>query len=175
MRGLDPQVVPEGFDRIELRTVLGQRAQVKAMAVAPQPGTHLRSTVVSRVVVDQEDFLSSVPLGQAIEKSRVASTFKDVATAVVEAWPVQVDRPKDLLGVPLAGRRNQRLVSAACPRLVEAGVLTETGFIGEEQGGVVLRGFFLAGGRCNAASGLERADRPSPVGGAGAALKNPSL
>ena len=175
MRGLDPQVVPKGFDRIELRTVLGQRAQVKAMAVAPQPCTHLRSTVVSRVVVDQEDFLSSVSLGQAIEKSRVASTFKDVATAVVEAWPVQVDRPKDLLGVPLAGRRNQRLVSAACPRLVEAGVLTETGFIGEEQGGVVLRGFFLAGDTCSVASGLGRSDRLWPVGGAGAALKNPSL
>lgn len=175
VRGVHTHVMPERFDRVELRAVLGQRTQVKAMTVAPQPLSHLGSPVVGRVVVDQEDFLLPVALRQPVEKGRVAATFKDVATPVVEARPVQVEGAKDLLRVPLARRRDQRLVSAACPRLVEARVLTETGFIGEQQGGVVLRGFFLAGGRCSAASGLARSDRPSPVGVADAGPKTPSL
>lgn len=145
------------------------------MTVAPQPRAHLGSPVVSRVVVDQEDFLPTVPLRQPVKKGRVASAFEDIAMPVVEARPVEVDRAKDLLRVPLARRRNQRLLSAACPRLVQARVLTETGFIGKEQGGVALRGFFLAGGRCSAASGLARSDRLLPTGVGGAGPKSPSL
>lgn len=141
--GLDPHVVPEGFDRIELRAVLGQRAEVKAMTVPLQPLSHLGSPVVSRVVVDQKDFLATVALRQPIEKGRVASTFKDIAVAVVEARPVQVNGPEDLLRVPLARRRNQRLLAATRPGLVQARVLTETGFITEEQGGVVCGGLFF--------------------------------
>lgn len=116
--------------------------------------------MISRVVVDQEDFLSRIPLRQPVEKGRVAATFKDITMPVVEARPIQIDGAKDLLRVPLARRRNQRLLSAPRPRLVETRVLTETGFIGEEQGGVVFRGFFLAGGTCTVASGLARSDRP---------------
>jgi hypothetical protein len=106
VRGLHTHVVPQRFDRVELRAVPGQRTQVKAMTVAPQPLSHLGSPVVRRVVVDQEDFLPSVPLRQPVEKGRVAATFKDVATPVVEARPVQVEGAKDLLRVPLARRRN---------------------------------------------------------------------
>ena len=115
---------------------------MKVLTVAPQPRAYLGSPVIGRVVVDQEDFLATVPLCQSVQKGRVASPLKDVTPAVGEAWPVQVDRPKDLLRVPLARRRNRRLVPAARPRLVAARILTETGVIGEAQGGVALRGFF---------------------------------
>ena len=143
VRGLHPHVMPERFHGVELRTVLGQRTEVKAMTVIPQPVSHLGRPVVGGVVVDQEDFLPLIAVGQPVEEGRVAETFKDIAMPVIEARSIQVDGAKNLLRVPLACRRNQRLVSAARPRLVKAGILTETGFIGEEQGGAVLGGFFL--------------------------------
>lgn len=116
------------------------------MAVTSQPRPHLRRPMVSRVVVDQEDFLPTIALHQPVQEGRVATAFKDVAPAVVEAGAVEIDRSKDLLRVALARRGNQRLVSAARPRLVEARVLPEAGFIGEEQSGVARRGVFFSRG-----------------------------
>ena len=102
--------------------------------------------MVGRVVVDPEDFLPRGALRQPVEEGRVASAFKPVAPTIVEARPVQVDRPQDLLRVPLARGGNQRLLSAARPRLVEARGLAETGVIGEAQGSVTLRGLFFRRG-----------------------------
>lgn len=116
------------------------------MAVSSQPRLHLGRPMVSRVVVDQEDFLPSIALRQPVQEGRVAAAFKDVAPAVVEAGAVEVDRPKNLLRVALARRGYQRLVSAARPRLVEARVLTKAGFIGEEQSRVARGGVFFSRG-----------------------------
>jgi hypothetical protein len=158
--GLDAHVMPKGFDRVELRAVLGQRAEVKAMTIGAQPLPHLRCPMVGGVVVDQEHFPPAVAVRQAVQKGGVASTFKDVAMPVVELGTIQIDRSKDLLGVPLPRRRNQRLVSASRPRLVQARILTETGLIRKQQSGVAIGGFFLAGDTYSAANGPVRADRP---------------
>lgn len=131
--------------------------------------------MVSGVVVDQENLLPAVPLCQTVEKGGVAATFKNVAMPVVELGPIQIDRAKDFLSVPLTRRRNQRLVSPARPSLVEARVLAETGFVGKQQGGAALNGFFLAGDTCSAASGPAPPDRPWPTCGADVGPKNPSL
>ena len=174
VRRLDTHVMPKGFDGVELRAVLGERAKVKAVPEATEPLPYLRGPVIGGVVVDQEDFLPTIALRQAVQKGRVASTLKHVAMSIVELGPVEIDGAKDLLGVPLTGGRNQGLVSTARPGLVEAGVLTETGFIGKQQGGVPIRGFFLALDRCSAASGPARPDRPWPTSVGAAAPKNPS-
>jgi len=118
VRRLHPHKVPEGFDGVELGTVTGQGAKVKAVSVAAQPFPHLGGPMVSGIVVNQEDLLPPVPLRQAVKKGGVASTFKDIALPVVELGPVQVDRAKDLLSIPLTGRRNQRLVASSRPRLI---------------------------------------------------------
>jgi hypothetical protein len=98
--------------------------------------------MVSGIVVNQKDLLTPVTLRQAVQKGGVASTFKDVTMPVVESGPVEVDRAKDLLSVPLTGRRNQRLVSSARPRLIQTGILAETGFVAIEQRRPASRGFF---------------------------------
>jgi hypothetical protein len=172
--GLDSHVMPEGFDGVELRAVPGQCTQVEAMAVVPQPLPHLGRPMVRGVIVDQEDLLPRVAVRQAVQKGRVAPAFEDLAMPVVEFRPAQIDGPENLLRVALARRRDQGLVSSARPCLVQAGVLPETGFIGEEQGGVAIRGFFLTAGRCSAASGPAPPDRPSPTGVVGAGPKSPS-
>ena len=175
VRRLHPHKVPEGFDGVELGAVAGQGAEVKAVTVAAQPLPHLGGPMVSGIVVNQEDLLPPVPLRQAVEKGGVASTFKNVAMPVVEFGPIQVDRAKDFLSVPLTGRRNQRLLSAARPRLIQTGILPKTGFVAIEQRRPAISGFFLVGDRCSAASDRARLGRLWPTGGVDAAPRTPSL
>ena len=93
---------------------------------------------------------------------------------VEESRSVKIHGPKNLLGIALTGRRNQRLVSAPGPGLVERWVLTEAGFVPEEQRRLAFSGFFLAWGMCIAASDPAPPDRPGPTYGADAVPRNPS-
>lgn len=94
--------------------------------------------------------------------------------AVVEPRPVEIHRPKDFLGIALAGRRNQRLVSAPRPGLVEGWVLAEAGLVTEEQRRFAFSGFFLAWDRCIVASGPAPPGRLWPICGADAAPRSPT-
>ncbi len=131
--------------------------------------------MVGSIVLNQEHFLPLVAFRQAVEKGCVALAFEYLSVSVVEFWPVQIDRPEDLLCIPLARRRNLRLVSSTGPGLIESGILAETGFINKEESRLTFSGFFLAGDKCNAASDLVRSDRPWPIFGAGVARKSPVL
>ena len=166
--------MPEGFDRVELGAVFGQRAKMEAVAKVAEPVTNFWRSMISGVVMDQEHLLSRIALGQAAEEGGVAGTFKHVPVPIVELRPIEIHRSKNFLRVPLAGGRNQRLLAAMRPRLIEAGVLAETGFIGEQQGRVALCGFFLAEDRCSVAIGFVPPDRLWPTGVAGAEPKTPA-
>lgn len=131
--------------------------------------------MVGSIVLNQEHLLTTVAFRQAIEKGCVTLAFKYIPVSVIELRPIQIDRPKNLLRVPLAGRRNLRLVSSTGPGLIESGILAETGFISKEQSRFPFSGFFLTGGRCSAATDLARPGRPWPTSGAGVARKTPAL
>jgi hypothetical protein len=110
--------------------------------------------------MNKEDFPVDVTARQAVEESGVALPVKHTAMAVIEFRLIQIDSTEYLLCVALARRRNERLMAAARPGLVDTRILAETGFVGEEQGGTAFSRFFLAWDRCNAATGLGRLDRP---------------
>jgi hypothetical protein len=74
--------------------------------------------MVGSIVLNQEHLLPTVALRQAIQKGRVALAFKDVPVSVIEFRPIQIDRPENLLRVPLARRRDLRLVSSTGPSLI---------------------------------------------------------
>lgn len=131
--------------------------------------------MVGSIVLNQEHLLPTVAFRQAIEKGCVALAFEDVPVSVVEFRPIQIDRSENLLRVPLARRRNLRLVSATGPGLIQSGILAETGFISKEKSRLPFSGFFLAGDRCSAASDLARPGRPWPISSAGVARKSPAL
>src|SRR5258708_28965861 len=118
VRGLHSDVVPHWLDGVELGAVLRQRAEVETMAITSEPLTHLRSPMVGSVVLNQEYFLPTVAFRQAIEQGCVALAFKYIPVSVIEFRPIQIDRPKNLLGVPLARRRNLRLVCSTSPGLI---------------------------------------------------------
>ena len=175
VRGLHSDVVPHWFDGVELGAVLRQRAEVETMAITSEPLAHLRSPMVGSIVVNQEHFLATVAFRQAIEKGCVALAFKYIPISVIEFRPIQIDCPKNLLRVPLARRRNLRLVSSTGPSLIESGILAETGFISKEESRPPFSGFFLTGDRCSAATDLARPGRPWPTSGVDVARKSPAL
>ena len=174
MRGLDSDVVPKRFNGVELGTVSRQRAKMETVSKTAKPFPHFRRPMVSGIIVDQEHLLTGIALGQAIQESGVAPPLKPLAMPVVEPGPIQIDGAKNLLRVALASGRNQRLVTSARPRLVEARILPETGFIGEQQGRVALCGFFLAQDTCVAATGPVPVDRLGPACAGVAEPKTPA-
>ena len=74
--------------------------------------------MVGSIVLNQEHLLPTVTFCQAIQKGCVALAFKDVSVSVIEFRPIQIDRPENLLRVPLARRRDLRLVSSTGPGLI---------------------------------------------------------
>ena len=171
---LHPDVMPHRFDGVELRTVRRQQTKVETMSVRREPFPHLGRFVVRRIVMDEEDFLLAVSLGYGCQEHRITLALENLAVPIVESGPVEIDGPKDLLGIALASRRNQRLVSAPGPSLVQGRVLAEAGLVAEEQRRFAFSGFFLAWGRCSAATGPAPPDRLWPIGGADAAPRNPT-
>ena len=131
--------------------------------------------MVGSIVLNQEHLLPTVAFRQAIQKGCIALAFKDVPVSVIEFRPIQIDRPENLLRVPLARCRDLRLVSSTGPGLIESGILPKAGLIGEEQGRLALRGFFLSRDRCSAASDPARPGRLWPTCGADAGRRSPSL
>ena len=124
--------------------------------------------------MNEEDLLLAVALCHSREKHRIGLTLEDLPMCVIESGPVEIHRPKYLLGIALAGRRNQRLMSAPRPGLVEGRVLAETGLVAKEQRGVAFSGFFLAWDRYSVAIGPAPPDRLWPTGGAVAAPRSPA-
>lgn len=171
---MHPNVMPHGFDGVELWTVRRQQAKVETMPITREPLVHLRSFVVRRIIMNEEDLLVPVSFGYSREEHGITLALEDFPMRVVESRTVEVHCPKDLLSIALARRRNQWLVSASGPGLVEGRVLAEAGLVAEEQRCLAFSGFFLAEDRCIAAIGPAPPDRPWPTGGAAAARKNPA-
>src|SRR5512145_1928817 len=113
MSGMHPHIVPYRFNGIELRTLRRQQTKVEAMPVIREPLLDFGSLVVRRIVMNKEDFLLAVTLCDGTEKHRITLAFEYLAVPIVEFGPVEIHRPKDFLGIALAGRRNQRLVPAS--------------------------------------------------------------
>src|SRR6266567_4782879 len=132
---------------------------MKSVPIVPQPRLNFRPVMVGSIVVNQKDLLATVAVGQAVEKSCVSLAIEHrFSLNEVNLWPANIHRPENLLGVALARRGNQRLAPTPSPSLIQSGVLTKTGLIGEEQSGAQISGFFLASDRCSAANDPATAD-----------------
>src|SRR5262249_38991396 len=140
---------------------------------AGKPLPHHGSSMIGSVVVDKEHLLAPISLRHTGQKCRVTLSFKDLSMRKIESRSIEIDRPEDLLGIALASRGNQRLVSAARPGLIETGILTKTGFIAEEQRSLSFHGFFLTLDRCIVAIGLAPLGRLWLIYGVVFAPKNP--
>lgn len=81
--------------------------------------------------------MEEVPIGGSIENR---------GRPEVEATTPKLDSAQDLLAFAFAGDGNLGRMADPAPSNVPAGILPETGFVGENQGAVLRSGFFLRRG-----------------------------
>ena len=77
------------------------------------------------------------------QKAEVGVRVEDLVLPVMETSAPQFDRSQDLDALALSGDRDFRRVPDATPGGMQRGVLSETGFIGENQRFALSSGFFL--------------------------------
>ncbi len=132
--------------------------------------------MVGCVVVDQKNFFPNVGAGEVVEERRVSLTIEHLFSMdEMNPRPTNVHGTENFLRVALAGRGDSRLVPAPGPSLVQSRVLAETRFVGEQQRGTQISGFFLAWDRCSAASDPAKPDRLWPGASGGVGLRSLNL
>lgn len=117
---------------------------VSAMGGKPSP--YFPILVVRSVVLDQIDFLGKVASDQPLQVDDIGRSIEDWLKMVNETGRIEFDRAKDLQSLLLPGSGNFGLASYPRPGLVESGVLAESSFVLEEEGGSLAPGFFLMSG-----------------------------
>ncbi len=160
------RVLPEALRGIELRRVRWQLVHLKPAAVGGEPFPYLGILVVRSVVLNQNRPRAAIGARQLLQKAQVGVRVEDRLLPVMETRAPQFDGSQDLDALPLAGDRDFRRVPDATPGGMQRGVLSETGFIGEDQRPTLGSGFFLRLGyvrrcqrSCAAASARARTRR----------------
>lgn len=85
---------------------------------------------------------AAIGSGEAVEESEVGGGVEDGILLVMEAGMPKFDRAQDFDALPFPADGDLGRVADAAPGGVQRRVLTETGFIGEDQCPVLSLGFF---------------------------------
>lgn len=102
--------------------------------------------VIRSIVLNQMDALrsaGSIGARQMVEKAKIGVRVEDGVSAIGKLCGTDFDRAENLDALSLPRNRDQGLVPHLRPCLVERGVLSETGFVFEENESTFLDGFFL--------------------------------
>lgn len=117
---------------------------VSSMGGKPIPD--LPVLVIRSIVLNQIDFLGKVTSDQPLQVNDIGLRVEDLLKMVKETAGIEFDRAKDFQCLLLPSGGNFGLASYPRPGLVESGVLTESGFVLEQEGGSCASGFFLMSG-----------------------------
>ena len=102
--------------------------------------------MIRGVVLDEIDFPRKIAAHGFFEIFDVGVGSEDPLEVVKKSGAVQCDDTEYLQGVSLPCGRNFRLSADAGPGLVEGGILSEAGFVFEEDRRFLALGFFLMSG-----------------------------
>jgi len=115
-------------------------------AMGAKPIPYLPVLVIGSIVLNQIDFLGKITSDQPLQVNDIGLCIEDLLKMVKETAGIEFDRAKNFQSLLLPGGRNFGLASYPRPGLVESGVLTESSFVLEEEGGSFASGFFLMSG-----------------------------
>lgn len=146
MSSIHARIMPDSFQSIEFWGVRRQIVNLDVSAMGGKPVPYLPILVVGSVVLDQIDFLWKVASNQPLQVNNIGRSIEDFLKMVKETGRIEFDRAKDFQSLLLPGGGNFGLASYPRPSLVESGVLPESSFVLEEEGGSIASGFFLMSG-----------------------------
>ena len=139
-----------------------------------EPCPDSRILVVRSIVLNEMCSLRVILAGQLIEKNQVGRGIEYFVSVVGKLCGEYFNRAKDLDAFPLSSDRNLRLTPNRSPRLIQRGILAETGFVLKDQRGPFTCGFFLDSDKCSGAICLALPGLPSPASVSASAPKNRS-
>jgi hypothetical protein len=119
---------------------------LQPVAVGLKPTPDLRVLMIRGVVLNENGSAAAVVGSQLMEKVQVGRSIEDQSLRIVEANTPKLDGTQDLDALALAGDRDFRGMADAAPGGVKRRILSETGFVGENQRPVLGAGFFLRRG-----------------------------
>lgn len=93
--------------------------------------------------MNQDRSPAAIVRGEVVEESEVGGSVEDGILLVMEAGVPEFDRAQDFDTLAFSADGDLGRMADAAPGGMQGGVLTETGFIGEDQGPVLGLGFFL--------------------------------
>ncbi len=112
-------------------------------AIGTEPTPYLRILVVRGVVLNQNRARAAIGTSQLLQETQVRVRVEDRLLPVMETSTPQFDGAQNLDALPLSGDGDLRRVPNATPGGMQSGVLSKTGFIGENQRPALGSGFFL--------------------------------
>ena len=116
---------------------------LQPVAIGGEPLPYLGILVVRSVVLDQNGARAAIGARQLLQKAEVGVGVEDRVLPVVETRAPQFDGAQDFDALALSRDGDFRRVPDATPGGMQRGVLSETGFIGEDQRPTLGSGFFL--------------------------------
>ena len=135
--------LPEALGGIELRGVRWQLVHFQPLAIGAEPIPYRSILVVGGVVLNQNRPCAAIGSRQLFQKAQVGVGVEDRVLPVMETSAPQFDGSQDLDALALSRNGDFRCVPDPTPGGMQRGVLSKTGFIGENQRPALGSGFFL--------------------------------
>ena len=135
--------LPEALGGIELRGVRWQLVHFQPLAIGAEPIPYRSILVVGGVVLNQNGSTPPIAPCQLFQEGEVGGGVEDGVLPVMETGVPQFDGSQDLYALAFSCDRHFGRVADAAPGGMQRGVLSKTGFIGENQRPALGSGFFL--------------------------------
>src|SRR5438094_9712577 len=116
---------------------------LQPMPVGFEPVPHVDVLMVRGVVLNHDGPLPAISPGQLLEKAEIGVCVEGGVLPVIEPRAPEFDGPEDLHAFALPGDGNFWRATHATPGRVQGRVLSETGFVREDQRPVPRLAFFF--------------------------------
>jgi len=116
---------------------------VQPVAIGTAPVPYFGILVVGGVVLNQNRPAAAIGARQLLQQAQVGVCVEDRVQPVMETSAPQFDGSQDLDALALSRDGDLRRVPDATPGGMQRGVLSKTGFVGEDQRPAFGLGFFL--------------------------------
>lgn len=115
----EADMVPETFDRVELRGIRWEIVDSEPGSILLKPPPHVLILMIGSIILDEEGFAREIKTCQLLKEAKVGFGIKDAISVVTKLCLVKFNHAKDFDAFPLSGYRNGWLVSTTRPGLRE--------------------------------------------------------
>src|SRR5882672_6684589 len=136
------RMLPKTFRGIEFWGVGWQLVNFEPMAIGFEPTPDIGIFMVGGVVLNEYRATPSVRPRQLFEKCEIGGSIEDRVLSIVEPGAPEFNRAQDLHTLAFSGYRDFWRKANAAPSRMQCRILSEAGFVSENQRPVLRARFF---------------------------------